>query len=251
MSLPRFLLDDGSLASAVSGSALELRGDEGRHASGVRRIRVGECVDLTDGAGTVAHCVVTAVDRAGLGLTVDAVSLVPAPALRFGLVQALAKGGRDEQAVETATEVGVDVVLPWQAERSISRWDGPKAEKGLARWTAIVREAAKQSRRSWLPVVEPARTTSGLGGRLGATTLALVLHEEATEALVDVGLPPAGEVLLIVGPEGGIGHSELGSLVEAGARPVRMGPEVMRTSSAGPVALGWLAAASGRWSALS
>ncbi|MFI7587115.1 16S rRNA (uracil(1498)-N(3))-methyltransferase [Spongisporangium articulatum] len=247
MSLARFLVEPGALAGLGPRSPFVLDGDEGRHAAAVRRVRAGETVDLADGAGTVARCTVVAAARASLDLLVDDVSSVPRAAVRFGLVQALAKGGRDEQAVETATEVGVDAVVPWQAGRSVSRWEGEKLAKGRARWQATAREAAKQSRRAWVPLVEEPLTTSGLCARLAVADVALVLHEEATESLVSVDLPVSGEVLVLVGPEGGIGADELDQLRAAGARPVRLGAEVLRTSSAGPVALAWLSAATGRW----
>jgi 16S rRNA (uracil1498-N3)-methyltransferase len=224
-----------------------LDGDEGRHAASVRRIRAGELVEIADGSGRVARCSVSAAGKDRLDLVITQVEVIPAPALRFGLVQALAKGGRDEQALETATEVGVDLVLPWQAARSVSRWEGPKVAKNEKRWATIAREAAKQSRRSRIPELEPLRHTSALARRLAKADCALVLHEDAEQALVGVQLPVEGEVLLVVGPEGGIGEAELSTLAEAGALPVRLGPEVLRTSSAGPIALGLLAARSGRW----
>ncbi|GAB6903576.1 16S rRNA (uracil(1498)-N(3))-methyltransferase [Kineosporia succinea] len=247
MTLPRFFTEPGALTGAAPSTTLVLDGDEGRHAAGVRRIRAGEEIELADGSGLVARCTVTAAGKAHLDLLVDELELTPEPVLRFGLVQALAKGGRDEMALETATEAGVDLVLPWQAARSVSRWEGPKVEKNSRRWATIAREAAKQSRRPRVPVVEPLRSTAALASRLAGADLALVLHEDAGRPLVGLDLPAAGEVLLVVGPEGGIGESELATLTAAGALPVRLGPEVLRTSSAGPLALGILAAASGRW----
>lgn len=195
----------------------------------------------------IAHCEVTAAGSGRLDLRVDDVERLPPPPLRLALAQALAKGGRDEQAVETATEIGVDVVLPWQAGRSVVRWQGERGERARHRWETIAREAAKQSRRSRVPLVEQARSTAALARRAGEATLALVLHEAAERPLLDVPLPQAGEVLVIVGPEGGIGDDELALLTDAGAVAVRLGREVLRASTAGPVALGWLAARTGRW----
>jgi 16S rRNA (uracil1498-N3)-methyltransferase len=149
--------------------------------------------------------------------------------------------------VETATEVGVDLVLPWQAGRSVVRWQGERGERARQRWQTIAREASKQSRRARVPLVEPARTTPALARRVEQSALALILHEAAERPLLDVALPTAGELLVIVGPEGGIADDELEVLAEAGAVPVRLGPEVLRASTAGPVALGWLAASTGRW----
>lgn len=247
MTSARFLVPAGRLDGLVPGAGFVLDGDEGRHAATVRRIRAGERIDLADGAGMIAHCAVTVAARDRLDLRVDGVEQVPPPGLRLALAQALAKGGRDEQAVESATEVGVDAVLPWQAGRSVVRWQGERGEKARLRWQTIAREAAKQSRRARVPVVEDARTTAALARRAGESTLALVLHEAASRPLLDVPLPSAGELLVIVGPEGGIADDELELLAVAGAVAVRLGPEVLRASTAGPVALGWLAARTGRW----
>jgi 16S rRNA (uracil1498-N3)-methyltransferase len=243
----RFLVPAGQLDGLRAGSGFTLDGDEGRHAATVRRIRAGEWIDLTDGAGVIAHCEVATAGSGRLDLRVDGVERLPVPGLRLALAQALAKGGRDEQAVETATEIGVDVVLPWQAARSVVRWQGERGERARQRWETITREAAKQSRRAWVPVVEPVRPTAALARRIGSATLALVLHEAATRPLLGVPLPEAGEVLVVVGPEGGIADDELAMLTEAGAVAVRLGPEVLRASTAGPVALAWLVAATGRW----
>jgi 16S rRNA (uracil1498-N3)-methyltransferase len=243
----RFLVPAGQLDVVAPGSAFVLDGDEGRHAATVRRIRAGERIDLADGAGVIARCSVSAAGSGRLDLVVEAVDRLPPPVLRLALAQALAKGGRDEQAVETATEIGVDVVLPWQAGRSVVRWQGERGEKAHRRWETITREAAKQSRRARVPLVEEARTTAALARRAGEATLALVLHEAAERPLLDVDLPAEGELLVIVGPEGGIADDELAVLADHGAVTVRLGPEVLRASTAGPVALGWLAARTGRW----
>ena len=185
------------------------------------------------------------------------VTLEPVPARlpRLVLVQALAKGGRDELAVETATELGVDAVLPWQAERSVVRWSGERGERSRERWVATVAAAAKQSRRAVLPVVEPARDTPALAARVADVVAAggavLVLHEQAGARLGPAVLPQAGagaEVLVVVGPEGGITDGEVAALREAGAVAVRLGPEVLRSSSAGPAALAVLSDRLGRWS---
>ena len=247
MTSARFLVPAGRLDGLLPGAGFILDGEEGRHAATVRRIRAGEQIDLADGAGVIAHCAVTAAGAGRLDLRVDDVERLPPPALRLALAQALAKGGRDEQAVETATEIGVDAVLPWQAGRSVVRWQGERGERARHRWEAIAREAAKQSRRSRVPLVEQARSTPQLARRASTATLALVLHEAAQRPLLDVPLPETGEVLVIVGPEGGIADDELAALAEAGAVAVRLGPEVLRASTAGPVALGWLAARTGRW----
>jgi 16S rRNA (uracil1498-N3)-methyltransferase len=242
-----FLLPADRLLGVVPGVDLLLDGEEGRHAAAVRRIRPGEALDVSDGAGRVARCLVAAVERDRLVLRVQAVDVVPEPAVRLVLVQALAKGGRDEQAVETATELGVDEVLAWQSERCVVRWSADRGDRGLRRWEVTCREAAKQSRRARVPVVGGPLTGPALAERVAGSALALVLHESAERSVSDVVLPPAGEILVVVGPEGGISDAELAVLSGAGGTVVRLGREVLRTSTAGPAVLAWLAARTGRW----
>jgi len=248
VSWPLFVAGAGSLDGAAPGAALTLDGDEGRHAATVRRIRAGEAVDVADGAGRVARCRVEAAERDRLRLTVEAVTDVPARSPRLVLVQALAKGGRDELAVETATECGVDAVVPWQAARSVVTWSGDRGDRGRRRWEATALAAAKQSRRATVPVVGPLASTADLARRAAAGACLLVLHEAAEAPLSTVELPPGVEaVLLAVGPEGGIADEELARLTAAGARAVRLGTEVLRASSAGPAALAVLSVRLGRW----
>jgi 16S rRNA (uracil1498-N3)-methyltransferase len=225
-----------------------LDGPEGRHAATVRRLRPGESVRLSDGRGGLAHAVVGATGRDTVELTIVSRTDVGQPALRVVLAQALVKGDRGELAVELATEAGVDGILPWRAARSVARWEeGPRGEKALARWRSTVRAAAKQARRPWLPIVEEPVTTVALARRVAAADTAVLLHEAAHARLADLPLPQHGELLLVVGPEGGITDDELDTLVAAGARPVRMGAEVLRASTAAAVALGALGAITSRW----
>jgi 16S rRNA (uracil1498-N3)-methyltransferase len=248
VSLPLFVAGPGTLDQAVPGCRVELGGDEGRHAATVRRIRSGEQLDLADGQGRVVRCLVDGAERDRLLLRVQAVTDVPPRVPRLVLAQALAKGGRDERAVETATEYGVDAVIPWQAERSVVQWSGERGERSRQRWEATALAAAKQSRRATVPLVEAAASTSELAGRATAGDWVLVLHEAAGQRLTGLELPSdAPAVLLVVGPEGGIGEGELEELTSAGARSVRLGPEVLRSSSAGPAALAVLSTLLHRW----
>jgi 16S rRNA (uracil1498-N3)-methyltransferase len=240
---PLFLLDP----LPAAGSA-RLEGPEGRHAATVKRLRPGEAVLLSDGRGGLAHAVVDAAGRDTVDLTITGRADADQPSPRVLLAQALVKGDRGELAVELATEAGVDGIVPWRAARCVARWeDGPRGEKALARWRSTVREAAKQARRPWQPLVEEPVTTAALAGRVAAADLAVVLHEAAAERLADVPLPSRGELMLVVGPEGGITDGELDVLVAAGARPVRLGPEVLRASTAAAVALGALGVLTARW----
>jgi 16S rRNA (uracil1498-N3)-methyltransferase len=225
-----------------------LDGAEGRHAATVRRLRAGESLVLSDGRGGLARCVARVVERDSVGLSVLKRWHEPSAQPRVVLAQALVKGDRGELAVELATEAGVDEVVPWRAERCVARWeDGPRGDKALTRWRGSVREAAKQARRAWCPVVREPVDTAALAGLVSSVERALVLHESAERGLVDVSLPEAGDVLLVVGPEGGITDGELAVLSAAGAVPVRLGPTVLRASTAGAVALGALGALTRRW----
>ncbi|WP_395727136.1 16S rRNA (uracil(1498)-N(3))-methyltransferase [Nakamurella sp.] len=224
-----------------------LDGPEGRHAATVRRLRVGESVVLTDGAGGLAPAVVVAAGRAELTLDVGPSRRADPPAVRVTLVQALPKGERGELAVELATEAGVDHIVPWAAQRCVARWRAPEQiDKGVRRWRGTAREAAKQARRPFVPGVRDLATTAQVADLVaGATTL--VLHESSVTPLTAADLPDAGDVVLIVGPEGGLTKEELTVFGSAGAVVVRLGPQVLRTSTAGAVALGALGVLTGRW----
>lgn len=218
------------------GETFLLDGPEGRHAAVVRRIRTGETVVLADGVGRAISGPVVATGKQSVTVEVAEQLVEPAPAVRFVVAQGLAKGDRGERAVELLTEVGVSEIVPWQAARSIVRWSGERGAKGLGRWRSTAREATKQSRRLWAPIVTEQVDTAGLAARIAAADVALLLHEDATTPLASVALPGAGEVLLVVGPEGGISPAELSTLAAAGGRATLLTPHVLRTSTAGVVA---------------
>ena len=230
---------NSALSAVVVGDTVSLEGEDAKHAVTVARTRVGERLAIGNGRGLIVRGEVTSLSP--FELLADSVSEDPPASPELWLVQALAKGDRDELAIQAATELGVSGVIPWSAERSITKWEGAKAEKGRERWESIVREASKQSIRSWVPVVEPLIATRQLRGAL------LVLEPTATTALTEVALPGDGRISLVVGPEGGISPRELALLEESGATLVRLGSEVLRTSTAGPAAIAVLNARLGRW----
>lgn len=246
MTLALYLVAPGALDATRAGDVVVLDGPEGRHAATVKRTQPGEHLRVADGAGRVVTGEVESVGRDSLTVRAESVEDIPEPMPRFVLVQALAKGDRDDQAIEAATELGVDEVVPWQAGRSIVQWRGDRGAKAWAKWDAVLVAATKQSRRPRRPVLAPAATTAGLADRIAAGATAYVLHEDAESPLAALTLPAEGDVLVIVGPEGGIAPDELAALQAAGASIVRLGDTVLRSSSAGPAALAVLCAAA-RW----
>lgn len=257
MSAPVFISEGGKLTSYKAGDRFHLCGTEGRHAGVVQRRQPGEAIDIVDGTGGRLRCVIESVDQSDVFLTVVEVLQEDFGPYEFILVQALAKGDRDEMAIEAATEVGVDVVLPWQAERSIVIWRGSRAAKSQARWVATVRTAAKQARRSEIPAVaEPVdskQLTTWIKDTTAAGGLVVILHEDATAPLGEIELPAPPtdgskvRIALVVGPEGGMSEREVENFTAAGAQLRLLGPHVLRTSTAGPVGLSLLSHLSGRW----
>jgi 16S rRNA (uracil1498-N3)-methyltransferase len=221
-----------------------LSGAEGRHASVVRRLRPGERIDVGDGAGLVASCVITAVRGQSLELAVESRREEPRPSPAIAVIQAIPKGDRGELAVEEMTEVGVDRIVPWAASRAVPVW---RDEKGAAKWRTKAREAAKQAERAWIPEVPGPVTISEAAGLVAGARLAVVLEPGAALALAKVSPPSDGEVVVVVGPEGGLSPAESAALVAAGAISCRLGPSVLRTSTAGAVAAAVLLSRTARW----
>jgi 16S rRNA (uracil1498-N3)-methyltransferase len=245
MSLPVHWIE--SLDGVSPGDRVTLEGDEAHHAVAVRRLRVGERLALTDGLGTTALAAVDETGKRRLTAVVEQVETFLEPVPRVTVVQALPKGDRGELAVEVLTEIGVGTIVPWAAARSVAIWRGERIEKGLARWRSTAREAAKQARRTWFPEVVGLASTDEVADLVGGAPVALVLHESAGETLDDVGVPSDGGVLLVVGPEGGITDEELMAFADAGARVVRLGSEVLRTSTAGVAAVAAVLSRTPRW----
>ena len=242
MTAPLFLVDPAAIAADV----ITLEGPEGRHAAVVMRLRAGERVDVSDGLGTLAECEVASAASMSLRLRVLRRAVAPAVEPRLVVVQALPKGDRGETACEVMTEVGVDEIVPWSAARSIVEWRGARGEKALDRWRSTSRAAAKQSRRAWLPVVAPLASTADVAARLRTASLGLVLHETAERPLAGVAVPPTGQIVVVIGPEGSITDEELALFADSGAAAYRLGSSILRTSTAGVVAAAVLLGKS-RW----
>ena len=246
MSLPVHLVP--SLAGVAAGGTVEVTGDEAHHAVAVRRLRVGQQVVLTDGSGRSVTGSVASTGKRAFSVTVDRVEGVPPPEPELVVVQALPKGDRGELAVEMLTEIGAARIVPWAASRSVAVWKGERAVKSLARWRSTAREAAKQARRSWFPEVTELASTADVERLLATAALSVVLHEEASVSLASLTVPAAGSVVVLVGPEGGLSPEEVTAFVAAGATSVRLGAEVLRTSTAGVAAAAALLAQTPRWS---
>jgi 16S rRNA (uracil1498-N3)-methyltransferase len=244
MSLPVFV--HPGVAGTTVGASVVLDGDEARHAVVVKRIKAGERVALTDGAGTTVTGTVSATSKATLTLDVEEVRATEPELPRVVVVQAIPKGDRGELAVEMLTEVGVDVIVPWAAARSVAVWRGDRAAKSLAKWRSTAREAAKQARRAWFPEVTEMVGTDEVVALLSKASVPVVLHEAASGPLADLPVPGRGEIVIVVGPEGGIADEELAAFAAVGAEPVRLGSSVLRTSTAGVAATAALLART-RW----
>ena len=236
-----------SLDGVVPGATVTVEGDEAHHAVAVRRLRAGERVVLADGLGTVATGEVASTGKRALTVVVATLESVTEPTPAFVVVQALPKGDRGELAVEVLTEIGVARVVPWAAARAVAVWKGERAARGLTRWRSTAREAAKQSRRSWHPVVDDLASTADIVSLVASVDLAVVLHESATVPLAALDVPSSGTIAVVVGPEGGLTEGEVVALVDAGAHAVRLGTEVLRTSTAGVAAVAALSSRTPRW----
>jgi 16S rRNA (uracil1498-N3)-methyltransferase len=203
-----------------------LLGDEARHAGSAMRLRPGQQVLVCDGAGRVGTCLVTAADRRSVTARIDAILHVEAPP-ELTVIQALPKGERGELAVELLTETGVSRIVPWASARTVADWRGKEAAK-VDRWRRVAFAAAKQARRAHLPQVADLL--------VGVPEATFVLHEDASQQLYRMDLP-VGPITVVVGPEGGLTDDEIEAM---GGVPVRLGSEILRTSTAGAAACLWI-----------
>ncbi len=245
MSLPVHLVP--TLDGVVVGDVVTVEGDEAHHAVAVRRLRAGEQVALTDGAGVTVQGAVGSTGKRVFTLSVESVAAIDPATPEVVVVQAIPKGERGELAVEVLTEIGVARIVPWAAARSVAVWKGERAAKSLAKWRATAREAAKQARRSWFPEVDELATTDDVVALISAADLAVVLHEAASEPFTDVAVPATGRIVVVVGPEGGLTDDEVAAFVAAGAVSARLGAEVLRTSTAGVAAVAAILSRTPRW----
>ena len=243
-----FHVEPSELAPLTAGEWFTLRGDEGFHAATVQRLQPGESVMLADGLGRLAHGTVMDVPaKDELVVSIVAITEAPPPSPRLIVVQAIPKGERGELAVEMLTEVGVDVIVPWAASRCVAVWKGDKIEKGVEKWKATARESAKLARRPRTPQLSALASTDDVVRLIRNTTPAWVLHEEGEARLSGKTMPMSGDIVLVVGPEGGVSPDDRARFSDAGAEVVKLGPSVLRSSTAGAVAAGIVLARTTRW----
>ena len=254
MFLPVFLGDESCppLSCLQEGGRGSLKGAEAAHAVGSLRLGIGDPLDLVDGKGLRLRCQILATEKNYLEFEVLQVMHLSLPETRFGLIRALSKGGRDEQAVESAVELGVSRVRPWAAQRSIVQWKGQKLQRGSKKWLSLLRAAAKQSRRANWPLLDPLADSRQLRDLIAAKSSEeefLLLDPDSSLPLAEAWkqVSAAKMIHLIVGPEGGVSPEETADFCAAGAITARLGPTVLRSSSAGPAALAALGLCSGLW----
>ena len=248
MTAPVFLLPAPALDEIVAGDHVMVDGPEGRHAVSAVRMGVGESIVLVDGLGRrVAGIVIDTAGRDCLTVEVTSVGIEPPPAPRIIVVQALPKGDRGELSVELLTEIGVDVIVPWAARNCVTQWKGDRVERGHRRWRDAAQAAGKQSRRARFPEVAPLHRTEQVVELLKGADLGIVLHETAEDPISRITPPGGGDVVLVVGPEGGLDDDERAGFAAAGAHTALLGPTVLRTSTAGVAAAAVLLSRTSRW----
>ena len=229
-----------------SSQSIEVAGDEAHHAIKVLRIKLGEEILVSDGAGNWVRAVVENIEKKTFRAKVLERGFQEEKSPRLIVVQGLPKSDRVKDAIEILVESGVDLIIPWQADRSISKWQ----KDSLVKWQSAAVAATKQSRRFRKPEIIDGLSLSELLEIESENSAFLVMHESATTKLSEVvtsKFAGMSEIIIVIGPEGGISDSELAVLEGAGAHIVGLGPEVFRSAHAGGAALSAVSALIGRW----
>lgn len=227
-----------------AGTTQELGGDEGHHAVAVMRLGIGEQIKIADGAGNWVSGTITEVNKKSLKIDVAQRGSAQAGKPELIVVQAVTKSDRTKEMLELLTVGGADQIIPWQAERCISKWKSDSAQK----WQSAIKDAAKQSRRVKLPVLGDEVTTNQLIKLFQPADKVVILHESADTGISQLNLSNEfARVILIIGPEGGVSDNEISQLESAGAVTARMGELVLRSAHAGFAALSAVQSSIGRW----
>jgi len=215
------------------GASYSFNSEDANHAIKVLRIEVGEIFRVSDGNGGWANVQVNEVTKRSLETTVLEVGRQKPLEIQFTVVQALPKSDRAKEAVELLTEAGADVIVPWLANRSISRTEV------ISKFAITAREASKQSRRLFIPQLHETVKEKGVIELIKSADLALVFHESAQVKLSEIITPQtkARNVVIVIGPEGGITEEELAAFAAAGAHVAGLGRPILRSAHAGLAAL--------------
>jgi 16S rRNA (uracil1498-N3)-methyltransferase len=242
VSLPHFFA-----GAPEPGGAVILDAADARHAIRSLRLRPGDEFSSSDGRGAVARCRVVRAQRLLVEGEVIERAEEPPPEPRVTVLLAPPKGDRLGWAVQKLTEVGVDAIVLVEAARSVRRWEGDRAARAGERLTAVAREAAKQSRRRFIPEVTGPGPWDRALGAAGGRGPVIVLWEGASSPLSEVlpGDRPL-ELSVVVGPEGGIAEGEARAAEAAGATLASLGPQVLRTETAAVVGASLVLARYGR-----
>jgi 16S rRNA (uracil1498-N3)-methyltransferase len=221
------------------GARLPLKGGAAAHLTRVLRLRPGAAVTLFNGAGGEFAGTLESADAGGAVIAVGAARPIERESpLQLTLAQGIARAERMDLVVQKATELGARAIVPVAAARSVVRLEGAQLQRRLAHWRAIVIGACEQSGRNRLPEVHSPLTVAELV-RVSSAPTRILLSPQASLSLAELA-PPAGEVLLLIGPEGGLSDEEQAQALAHGFVAARLGPRVLRTETAALVALALL-----------
>lgn len=234
--LPRFFVEPGQ----ITGGIVTLAGGDVHHLRSVLRLRPGDEIAVADGLGTDYRVRLTRIERAeAKGVIVAEGASRGEPPLAVTLIAGLSRGERMEYTIQKATEIGVAAIVPVITERCVAAPEAERLSGRLERWRRIAAEAAKQSGRGRVPVVaRPVDWAAAVGEWRREFPLLIPWEESDGPRLKDVlqTLGPVSALGLAVGPEGGLTGEEVALAVSQGGRPVTLGPRILRTETAGPVA---------------
>jgi 16S rRNA (uracil1498-N3)-methyltransferase len=221
-----------------------LENEEAHHAIKVLRLNTGEVIKISDGVGNWVSGPIVEIAKKELYISITERGEIQAAKPELVLVQAVTKSDRNKEMLELAVEAGVDRIIPWQSERSISKWQSDSEQK----WQVGIKQSCKQARQVKLPQLMQVMSTSEVIKSIGEGGFGIVFHEEASTKFSDLTIPNSqSSVYLVIGPEGGISEQELLSFQNNGSKVVRLGDTVLRSAHAGFAALSAVQTKLGRW----
>ena len=227
-----------------TGQRQVLENEEAHHAIKVLRLNTGEVIKISDGVGNWVSGPIVEIAKKELYVSITERGEIQAAKPELVLVQAITKSDRNKEMLELAVEAGVDRIIPWQSERSISKWQSDSEQK----WQVGIKQSCKQARQVKLPQLMQVMSTSEVIKSIGEGGFGIVFHEEASTKFSDLTIPNSqSSVYLVIGPEGGISEQELLSFQNNGSKVVRLGDTVLRSAHAGFAALSAVQTKLGRW----